>query len=161
MTGLVHGQRLHVAVPVGGDRRRDICRHARSLQDVILVLILNDVEAFNRAVMPEHRHDRNLALERHERFEYLRLHAEFLEHRGIARLGIQQDSLYHGLHVATHTAAIVRKGSGHAGDVVRAWIGGDQSLDQLPANKWTYVRMYEQIANCKVHVGKTGGASVT
>ena len=45
------------------------------------MLVLDHVEAFDRAVAPARRHHRNLALERHEGFEDLRLPAELVEHR--------------------------------------------------------------------------------
>ena len=45
------------------------------------MLVLDHVEAFDRAVAPARRHHRNLALERHEGFEDLRLSAEIVEHR--------------------------------------------------------------------------------
>ena len=46
------------------------------------MLVLDHVEAFDRAVAPARRHHRNLALERHEGFEDLRLTAEIVEQRG-------------------------------------------------------------------------------
>ena len=53
---------------------------------MILVLVLDHVEAFDRAVASARRHHRNLALERHERFENLRLSAELVEHRRIGAI---------------------------------------------------------------------------
>ncbi len=83
--------RLGDAARLRGNRERDGGRHARGLQDMVLMLVFGHVEAFDAAVASARRDDGNLALERHEGFENLRLPAEMLE---CGRIGaVTQDHL--------------------------------------------------------------------
>jgi hypothetical protein len=59
------------------------------------------------------------------------------------------------LHVAAHAGAVVGEDSGHARDVRRAGIAGDQMLDQLAADERADVGVVEDVGQRagQVHLG--------
>ena len=49
----------------------------------------------------------------------------------LARFVVQQDGAHHRLQVATAPRAVLVEHTGDAQDVVRAWVAGDQALNEL------------------------------
>ena len=73
-----------------------------------------------------------------------------------ASFRIEQDSFDHRAHIAAHTLTVIGKHRADPADVRRAWVAGDQRLNQLLADKradiWVVKNVIEaglEIANCR------------
>src|SRR5437773_4710897 len=71
---------------------------------------------------------------------------------------VHQNCAHDRLQIAAHALAVVVKNGDDAIDVTGAGIARHQSLNQLPANKWSDVRMVEDRVEGRLQI--LGGALV-
>ena len=133
-------------------------KHARGVHRLLIVI---DVKIIERIKSRSGRGVKRVGEIHHTKERLAHFAKRGLVQKGrVTRLVVEQDSLEHRLQVAAHAKAVIVKRGGHAGHVTGGWVGGDEPLDELFADKRRGVGVPKQVVDRVVQIQQSGRSIV-